>query len=243
MSCSICYSEVSFTYPDGTPALRNVSLELKHGEHVALLGPNGAGKSTLMLIADGILMPDSGTVKIGALELLPTNLVAIRKRIGLLFQDPDDQLFMTTVFDDVAFGPLNLGWDADRVEQAVNAVLAALDLLQLAPRAPQDLSFGQKKRVALATILVMQPDFLILDEPSSNLDPRGRREMMQLISSFEQTVLIATHDLDLAWELLPKSIILDHGQVVAEGPTRELLRDEQLLVAHQLELPAAVRYG
>ncbi|MCL2883232.1 MAG: energy-coupling factor ABC transporter ATP-binding protein [Coriobacteriia bacterium] len=243
MSCSITYTDVHYRYADGTHALRGISFELQHGEHVALLGPNGAGKSTLMLLANGILMPNSGSVQIGQLQLTSANLPAIRKRVGLLFQDPDDQLFMTSVFDDVAFGPLNLGWPADRVQAEVQQALEAVGLYELRQKAPQDLSFGQKKRAALATVLSMQPDFLILDEPSSNLDPQGRREMIDLLQKLKQTVLIATHDLDLVWDLLPRSIVIDEGQVVASGPTRELLSNQQLLEAHRLELPGALRYG
>jgi cobalt/nickel transport system ATP-binding protein len=242
MSCSITYDQVHYTYADGTEALKGVSFTLKHGEHVALLGPNGAGKSTIMLLSNGVLMPSSGTVTVGELALAPATLVAIRRRVGLVFQDPDDQLFMTTLHDDVAFGPLNSGQTPDDVEKTVQDALAAVSLCDLAAKAPQDLSFGQKKRAALATVLAMSPDFLILDEPSSNLDPRGRRQMMELIRSIESTVLIATHDLDLAWDLLDRSIILDGGAVVADGSTKELLRNSELLEAHGLELPAAVRY-
>ncbi|MDR1422548.1 MAG: energy-coupling factor ABC transporter ATP-binding protein [Coriobacteriales bacterium] len=261
MSCSITYEHVSYTYADGTEALRDVSFMLSHGEHVALLGPNGAGKSTIMLLSNGVLLPQAGNVRVGDTLLGPKTLVEIRRRVGLLFQDPDDQLFMTTLYDDVAFGPLNNPPrnhapqnhaplsnagdrdDRDPVKSLVDDALAAVSLIEFAGKAPQDLSFGQKKRAALACVLAMQPDFLILDEPSSNLDPRGRRQMMELIRGIEGTVLIATHDLDLVWELLGRSIILDGGQVVADGPTRELLRDRELVEAHGLELPAAVRYG
>ncbi|MDR2035794.1 MAG: ATP-binding cassette domain-containing protein [Coriobacteriales bacterium] len=232
-----------YTYSDGTEALQGLSFELTHGEHVALLGPNGAGKSTAMLLSNGVLMPTSGTVEVGHLILSDETLVRIRQRVGLVFQDPDDQLFMTTVFDDVAFGPRNKGLNNQEVKERVTEALEAVSLLQVQNKAPQDLSFGQKKRVALATILAMQPDFLILDEPTSNLDPRGRRQMMTLLSSIHATLLIATHDLDMVWELLPRSIILDEGTIVADGPTKELLQDEALLTAHGLELPSAVRFA
>jgi len=243
MSCSIIYEDVSFSYPNGTDALHQVNFTLHHGEHVALLGPNGAGKSTIMLLSNGILMPNQGRVLVGDLTLAADTLVRIRQRVGLVFQDPDDQLFMTTVHDDIAFGPLNRGLPAEEVEQRVSDALEAVSLSHLSGKAPHDLSFGQKKRIALATILAMQPDFLILDEPSSNLDPRGRRQMMELIRSIPSTVLIATHDLDLAWELLPRTIIIDEGQVVADGPTKELLADEVLMISHGLELPAVVKYS
>ncbi|MCL1879507.1 MAG: energy-coupling factor ABC transporter ATP-binding protein [Actinomycetia bacterium] len=243
MSCSIVYDKVSYTYPDGTQALRELSFTLDHGEHVALLGPNGAGKSTIMLLSNGVLLPSSGSVTVGTVTLAKDTLVPIRQRVGLLFQDPDDQMFMTTVRDDVAFGPLNQGLAAAEVEQRVWQALQDVGLDEQADKAPQELSFGQRKRAALATILAMEPDFLILDEPSSNLDPRGRRRMMELVRKLQHTVLIATHDLDMAWELLPRSIIIDAGQVIAIGPTQELLCDEALLEAHGLEPPAAVRYG
>ena len=243
MSCSIIYNNVHYTYHDGTEALRGLSFTLKHGEHVALLGPNGAGKSTAMLLSNGVLMPTSGEVHVGSLTLSKETLVAIRQRVGLVFQDPDDQLFMTTVHDDVAFGPRNMKLTTEEVEERVTEALEAVSLVQERKKAPQDLSFGQKKRAALATILAMQPDFLILDEPSSNLDPQGRRQMMELLHTIQATMLIATHDLDLVWELLPRSIILDEGRIVADGPTKELLQDEALLSAHGLELPSAVRYA
>jgi len=242
LSCSIIYDEVHYTYQDGTEALRGLSFTLKHGEHVALLGPNGAGKSTAMLLSNGVLMPTSGEVCVGHHTLSKETLVAIRQRVGLVFQDPDDQLFMTTVYDDVAFGPRNMKLNKEEVEARVREALKAVSLEHESQKAPQDLSFGQKKRVALATILAMQPDFLILDEPSSNLDPKGRRQMIELLRTIEATMLIATHDLDLVWELLPRSIIIDGGRIVADGPTQELLQDKALLTAHGLELPSAVRY-
>jgi cobalt/nickel transport system ATP-binding protein len=243
MSCSIAYDTVAYTYPDGTQALRGVSFTIAHGEHVALLGPNGAGKSTIMLQSNGVLMPTAGRILIGETALAKDTLVPIRQRVGLVFQDPDDQLFMTTVYDDVAFGPLNKGLPPAQVDECVREALAAVNLAHVAHKPPQDLSFGQKKRVALATILAMHPDFLILDEPSSNLDPRGRRQMMALLDAITSTVLIATHDLDLVWELCPRSIIIDEGSVVADGPTHDLLRNEPLLTAHGLELPATVKYA
>ena len=241
MSCSIVYDDVHYTYHDGTEALRGVSFTLRHGEHVALLGPNGAGKSTAMLLSNGVLMPTSGEVCVGSLVLSKETLVPIRQRVGLVFQDPDDQLFMTTVYDDVAFGPRNMKLSKEETEQRVDEALRAVSLEHESKKAPQDLSFGQKKRAALATILAMQPDFLILDEPSSNLDPKGRRQMMELLRAIEATMLIATHDLNLVWELLPRSIIIDGGIIVADGPTKELLQNEALLTAHGLELPSVSR--
>jgi len=195
-----------------------------------------------MLLSNGVLMPTSGELFVGDLSLSKETLVRIRQRVGLVFQDPDDQLFNTTVYDDVAFGPRNMNLSKEEVDMRVSEALEAVSLLHKSEKAPQELSFGQKKRVALATILAMQPDFLILDEPTSNLDPRGRRQMIELLHAIEATMLIATHDLDLVWELLPRSIIIDGGKIVADGPTQELLRDEALLAAHGLELPGALRY-
>jgi cobalt/nickel transport system ATP-binding protein len=243
MSCKISYNNVHYTYPDGTRALRGVSFELQHGQHVALLGPNGAGKSTIMLLSNGVLMPEQGSIIVGHDQLSKDNLVAIRQRVGLLFQDPDDQLFMSSIYDDIAFGPLNQGLPAAQVEQRVQTAIASVELGGLENKPAQDLSFGQRKRAALATILAMQPDFLILDEPSSNLDPHGRRQMMQLLAAMEHTVLLATHDLTMVWDLCDFSIIIDQGEVVASGSTHSLLRDEALLESHGLELPAQVRYS
>jgi len=234
---------VHYQYRDGTEALRGVNFTLTHGEHVALLGPNGAGKSTAMLLANGVLMPTSGVVRVGNLVLNRENLVPIRQRVGLVFQDPEDQLFMTTVYDDVAFGPRNMALSKAEVEERVAMALEAVSLSHASTKAPQDLSFGQKKRAALATILAMRPDFLILDEPSSNLDPEGRRKMIALLATIQSTMLIATHDLDMAWELLPRAIIIDEGTIVADGPTQELLQNEELLLAHGLELPSALRFS
>ena len=243
MSCRIKYENVCFTYSDGTRALNGVSFVIEQGERVALLGPNGAGKSTIMLLSNGILMPQEGSIMVGDLELSAQTLIPIRQRVGLVFQDPDDQLFMTTLFDDVAFGLLNQGIQpGDDLNERVTEALKTVWLEQLAHKAPQDLSFGQRKRAALATILAMRPEFLILDEPSSNLDPRGRRHMIKLLQEMEHTVLLATHDLDMVWECCPRSIIIDGGVLVADGLTHELLKDEELLEAHGLELPAAVRY-
>ncbi|MDR0888645.1 MAG: energy-coupling factor ABC transporter ATP-binding protein [Coriobacteriales bacterium] len=245
MTCKISYEHVNYTYADGTRALDDVSFSLAHGEHVALLGPNGAGKSTAMLLSNGILTPDSGVIRVGTVELAKDTLVQIRQRVGLLFQDPDDQLFMTSVYDDVAFGPRNQGLGNDEVQLRVTEALDAVGFAG-APgafihKAPQELSFGQKKRVALATVLAMQPDFLILDEPSSNLDPRSRRQMMRLLDGLDHTIILATHDLDLAWELCPRTILLDTGHIVADGPTKDVLSDEALMDAHGLELPLSAK--
>ena len=243
MSSALSFQGVDFTYPDGTRALAGVNLEVPPGGRVALLGPNGAGKSTLMLHANGILMPTSGRVMVESTPVVPANLRLVRTRVGLVMQDPDDQLFMTSVAEDVAFGPRNMGLGESQVRERVQTALEAVGLPEIGQRTPFDLSFGQKKRVALATVLAMSPTILVLDEPTSNLDPRARRAMLGLLSGLQATLVVASHDMDLAWELCEEAVILDQGRVVAQGPCASLLRDHALLEAHGLEPPAAVRYG
>jgi len=249
---SIEYKDVSYRYPDGTEALKGVSFQLAEGEKVALLGSNGAGKSTLLLLANGILMPRTGEIFVAGLRLASENLKAIRQYVGLVFQNPDDQLFMTTVYDDIAFGPLNQGVSAEELDALVKTVLVEVGLVlesevdvlpEIASKAPQNLSFGQRKRAALATILAMHPQLFVLDEPTSNLDPHGRRQMIALLLSLPKTSLIATHDLEMVWDICERSIILDGGLIVADGSTRDLLSNESLLEAHGLELPAQLRYS
>ncbi|MBI5232478.1 MAG: ATP-binding cassette domain-containing protein [Coriobacteriales bacterium] len=232
-----------FEYPDKTRALDGVDLCVGPGERVALLGPNGAGKSTLILHMNGVYSPTAGSVAIDGIELADATVREVRSRVGLVFQDPDDQLFMTTVYDDVAFGPLNMGLSRDEVDERVHSALHAVGLADVASKPSQHLSFGQRKRIALATVLSMRPSVLVLDEPTSNLDPRAKRTMTDLLAGLDATALIATHDMDLAWRLTDRAIVLDGGRIVADGPTRELLADEELLVEHGLELPAAVRYA
>jgi cobalt/nickel transport system ATP-binding protein len=228
---------LAYTYPDGTRALDSVDLAIGRGERVALLGPNGAGKSTLILHVNGILRPSEGSVIVGGSRLEDDTVRGIRAKVGLVFQDPDDQLFMTTVYDDVAFGPLNMGLSPGEVENRVHEALHAVGLADAASRAPQHLSFGQRKRIALATVLSMSPDVLVLDEPTSNLDPRARRKMIELLAELEATTLLATHDMDVAWQLCPRAVVVDGGKVVADGPARDIMTDTALLEAHGLERP------
>ncbi len=237
---------LAFTYPDGSPALRGVDLEIARGERVALLGPNGAGKTTLVMHLNGILRPQRGSVVVGGLPVVEANLREVRRRVGIVFQDPDDQLFMPTVREDVAFGPANLGLRGEELEARVRAALRAVGMEEHADRAPHHLSFGQRRRVAVATVLAMEPEILVLDEPSSNLDPAGRRELADILRSLDITILMVTHDLPYALELCPRSVVMNGGIVVADGPTREILSDEALMRANRLELPygffpAAVR--
>ena len=234
-SLQVC--ELAFAYPDGHQALFGIDLTIARGERVALLGPNGAGKTTLVLHLNGILAAGHGSVAVGGLPVVKQNLREIRRRVGIVFQDPDDQLFMPTVGEDVAFGPRNLGLPEPEVGRRVADALAAVDMADAADRPPHHLSFGQRRRVAVATVLSMQPEVLVLDEPSSNLDPAGRRELAEVLQSLSVTLLMVTHDLPYALQLCPRSVVLDGGVVVADGPTRELLADQALLAAHRLELP------
>jgi len=228
--------DLAYTYPTGIPALRGVSFAIDAGDVVGLLGPNGAGKSTLILHLNGIL-PGRGRVTVHGEPVGKTNLAQVRRTVGLVFQNPDDQLFMPTVFDDVAFGPLNLGLGETEVRERVARALEAVGMAGFEDRAPYHLSTGQKKRVALATVLVLDAEVLVLDEPTSGLDPRGRREFMNLLRELPCAKLVATHDLALAAELCSRVVILDAGVVVAQGPAGEILSDAALLEAHGLERP------
>ena len=232
---------VSFDYPDGTRAVRDVSLSIRAGDAVALVGPNGAGKSTLLLLLTGCLFPTSGTVRVDGMELRPDTCAELRRRIGFVFQDPDDQLFMPTVWDDVAFGPRNLGYEEAEVARRVRAALDAVGAAGLAERPPYRLSVGQKRSVSLATVLAMEPSIVVLDEPGAGLDPRGRRALARILLDLSCTRLMATHDLDLAVATCQRAILLDSGTLVAEGPLPDLFADDVLLEAHGLERPASLR--
>ena len=234
---SLLVEDVAFAYPDGHQALFGVDLRIEPGERVALLGPNGAGKTTLVLHLNGILRPGRGAITVAGLPVTKPNLREIRSRVGIVFQDPDDQLFMPTVGEDVAFGPRNLGLPEAEVTARVDAALEQVGMAGYADRPPHHLSFGQRRRVAVATVLSMHPEVLVLDEPSSNLDPAGRRELAEVLESLPVTLLMVTHDLPYAMQLCPRSVVLDGGVVVADGRTRDLLADQPLLARHRLELP------
>ncbi len=234
---SLRVSGLAFAYPDGSPALAGVDLTVAPGERVALLGPNGAGKTTLVLQLNGVLRPSAGTVEVGGLPVVKEHLQEVRRRVGIVFQDPDDQLFMPTVAEDVAFGPANFGLRGAELEARVHSALAAVDMTEHAGRSPLHLSGGQRRRVALATVLACDPEVLVLDEPSSNLDPLARRELAEVLLRLDRTMLMVTHDLPYALQLCPRSVVLDEGRVVADGATRELLADGDLLARHRLELP------
>ncbi|RPI77566.1 MAG: ABC transporter ATP-binding protein [Desulfobacteraceae bacterium] len=228
---------VSYTYPDGTAALRSVGFRITHGESVALIGANGAGKSTLLLHLNGLLLPRTGTIRIGDVPLTASTLQTIRRTVGMVFQDADDQLFMPTVKEDVAFGPLNLGLPPEEIDRRVAETLAFVGATGLQDRPPHHLSAGEKRNVALATVLAMHPDILVMDEPSSSLDPWARRRLIELLSSFTHTKIIATHDLDLVLDVCRRTIVLHEGTVQADGPTFEIFQNDELLARNRLEKP------
>jgi len=233
---SIEVDDLSFSYPDGRPALREVSLRIAPGEKVALVGPNGAGKSTLLLHLNGILS-GQGTVRVCGLPVEAKNLGRVRAAVGMVFQNPDDQLFSPTVFDDVAFGPLYQGLKPDEVRERVDAALAAVRMKDYAGRVSHHLSMGEKKRISIATVLSMQPEVLALDEPTAGLDPRARRGLIRLLKELPLTMLAASHDMRLVSELFPRTVVLDAGRIVADGPTDEILSRPTFLEAHGLEAP------
>jgi len=226
-----------YSYPDGHMALDGIDLDVEPGERVALLGPNGAGKTTLMLHLNGVLTASAGAVEIGGTVLARNTLRDIRRRVGLVFQDPDDQLFMPTLAQDVAFGPANFGIEGDALQQRVRRALETVSMSQLADRSPAHMSGGQRRRAALATVLACEPEVLVLDEPSANLDPVARRELAETLTRLDATMLIVTHDLPYAAQLCDRAIIMDHGVIVADGAVAEVLSDAELLAAHRLELP------
>ncbi|HRZ87619.1 MAG TPA: ABC transporter ATP-binding protein [bacterium] len=229
--------DLHYTYPDGTRGLSGVSFRISHGESVALVGENGAGKSTLLLHLNGYLAATRGTVRIGDYPLTSKNLHAVRRAVGMVFQNSDDQLFMPTVFDDVAFGPLNLGLSEVEVELRVAQSLETVGAGHLRKRPPYKLSQGEKRSVAIATVLAMSPDILVMDEPTASLDPMSRSRLIELLKTFRHTKIIATHDLDMAADLCERTIVLHQGKVTADGPTIELFRDEGLLHRSSLEKP------
>ncbi len=237
-SSAIKVENLSYRYPDGKEALKNISFEAKRGESIALMGPNGAGKTTLFLILNGLLEINAGNIFIFGNKIDGKKSIRnIRNKLGIVFQNPDDQLFCPTVFDDIAFGPLNYGLPIDEIKKRVKESLEAVDMSGFENRLSHHLSLGEKKRISLATILSMRPEIILLDEPSSNLDPRSRRKMIQTIKNLDATKIIATHDLKLALELCKRGIILDEGKIVADGILSDIFNDKQLLEAHGLEAP------
>lgn len=229
--------DLVYTYPDGTRALDGFSFEVGTGESLALVGANGAGKSTLLLHLNGYLTPREGSVTIDGTPVTQHALAEVRRKVGMLFQNSDDQLFMPTVLQDVAFGPLNMGLPPETAKARAGAVLERVGVSHLADRAPYHLSAGEKRAVAIATVLAMDPEIIVMDEPSSGLDPRARRRLIGLLGELDHTKVIATHDLDLALELCDRVIVLSQGRVAAEGDAGALLGDEEMLTSCGLELP------
>ncbi|MEW6416932.1 MAG: ABC transporter ATP-binding protein [Nitrospirota bacterium] len=229
--------DVYFRYPDGTEALKGISFKIFHGESVGIAGENGAGKTTLLLNLNGHLLPTGGEISIGEIPLTKKTRQEMRKKIGFIFQRSDDQLFMPTVYEDVAFGPINLGLTPEKVEERVKNALEMVGCLHLIHRPPHRLSEGQKKAVAIATVMAMNPDILIMDEPASNLDPRSRRQLINLLKEFKHTKIIATHDLDLILDVCERCIVIKNGQIMADGSAEEILLNGDLLKENSLELP------
>jgi cobalt/nickel transport system ATP-binding protein len=238
---SLDISGLAFAYPDGNQALFGVNLTVQKGERVALLGPNGAGKTTLVMHLNGIHAAQRGHVTIAGTTINAgdkASLKKIRSQVGIVFQDPDDQLFMPTVREDIAFGPYNMGFRGNELDQIVNDALTQVGMLEFADRAPHHLSFGQRRRVAVAGVLAMKPEILVLDEPSSNLDPASRRELATILKSLNITIFMVTHDLPYALELCERSVVLSGGLIAEDSSTRALLADGQKLAKYRLELPA-----
>jgi len=234
---TIRLSEVSFTYPDGTAGMREVSFDISPEESVGIVGPNGAGKSTLALLLLGFLVPEQGAIEIGGLAIARRSLVELRRRVGLVFENPDDQLFLGTVLDDVAFGLLNRGVPAEQARELSLAALRRVDLERAADRFAGHLSSGQKRAAALATVLALEPEVVVLDEPTANLDPRARRRVIELVRALPGTRLVISHDLEMVLDCCDRALLFDSGRLVADGPATELLADGSLLDSHGLEKP------
>jgi len=231
---------LNYSYPDKTPALSNINLEVHEGQSIGIIGPNGAGKTTLLLHLNGILQ-GQGSVKICGMQINKADLPKIRSKVGLIFQDPDSQLFMPTVFDDVAFGPINMDMPKEKIPALIEKALNEVDMLKAKDKLAHHLSFGEKKRVSIATVLSMEPEILAMDEPTSNLDPKHRRKLINFINSSRLTKIIATHDLELVLEICQQVIILDKGIIVSQGNTKDILSDKILLEAHDLEMPFSLQ--
>ncbi|MFZ5944062.1 MAG: energy-coupling factor ABC transporter ATP-binding protein [Bacillota bacterium] len=233
--------DLHYIYPDGHKAINGISFEIHHGESVGVIGANGAGKSTLLMLLMGVLFPCKGEVSVGEVLVTKKTLPIIRQRVGMVFQNPDDQLFMTTVYDDVAFGPRNYKLEEKEVEKRVLQSLEMVGIVHLRDRAPYKLSGGEKRAAAIASVLSMKPDILVMDEPSSALDPKSRRRLMKLLKSFEHTKIITSHDLDMIYELCARTIVVKNGEIAADGPTSEILMNAELLDTCGLEMPLALQ--
>lgn len=235
------FENVIFEYPDGTKALNGINILITHGESVGIVGANGSGKTTFLMHLNGYLLPTSGTINIGDVILNKKTRLEIRKKVGVVFQNPDDQLFMPTVYEDVAFGPINLGLDESVVEIKVKKALETVGCYELKNKPPHHLSGGQKRAVAIASVIAMEPDILAMDEPSSNLDPKSRRSLINLLKSFTHTKIIASHDLDMILDICERCVVIKDGVIVADGPSKIILSDEKLLEENNLELPLSLQ--
>lgn len=243
MSCLIEVERLFFQYPDGRQALRDVSLHVSHGERVGLVGPNGAGKTTLFLVLAGVINPFEGDVTVAGCDLRASEgRKAVHQKLGLVFQNSDDQLFNASVLEDVAFGPLNLGLDENEIRRRVDDALASVGLgEEFKNRLPFHLSGGEKRRVAIAGVLAMQPQVLLLDEPSSDLDPRGRRELIEILDSLPITRVISAHDLDFVLQTCNRVVVFDEGRIVADGPARDILSNREIMLEHGLDVPLSLQ--
>ncbi len=237
----VAADRLCFAYPDGTAALSEISFCIHHGEAVAIIGANGAGKSTLLQHLSGCLLPVNGEVRIGDLPVGATTVREVRKTVGMVFQNPDDQLFLPTVYDDVAFGPLNLGLDGSVLDQRVRTALETVSAAHLSAKPPYRLSGGEKKRVAIAAVLAMEPNILVMDEPTAGLDPCARREIMRLLQAFQHTRIIASHDLDMVAEVCSRVLVLHEGRILADGIPARIFTDTALLSACRLEPPFSMQ--
>jgi cobalt/nickel transport system ATP-binding protein len=229
--------QLGFSYPDGTSALANVSIAINQGERVGVVGSNGAGKSTLVNHLNGYFLTQKGSIHINGIPLSKKTQEEIRRHVGVVFQNPDDQLFMTRLYDDIAFGPKNLGMSRDKIDIAVEKVLHELNLWELRDKPSMHISQGQKRFAAFATVLVMEPAIIVVDEPTSDLDPRNRRKLIRLMNNLKATCITVSHDLDFIWDTCERVLVMSAGKVVADGKTKEILSDESLLKSNSLELP------
>jgi len=234
------FDKVSYSYPNGKNALKNISFSVSRGEKIAVIGENGAGKSTLLFHINGIFKSE-GIVETAGLEVCKKNLIEIRKKTGILFHDPDDQLFCPTVFEDIAFGPLNLGLPEEEIRKRIKESLGQVDLNGFEERSAHHLSYGEKKRIALASLFAMKPEILALDEPTSNLDPKTRKNLISILKNFEGTLIIAAHDLEAILELCERTILLSKGEIIKDGKTYDILSDEKLMNESNLEIPLTIK--
>ncbi|KUO49046.1 MAG: cobalt ABC transporter ATP-binding protein [Desulfitibacter sp. BRH_c19] len=234
-------NNLKYKYPDGRVALNGINFQIIHGESVGIVGANGAGKSTLLMHLVGVLLPLEGEVRVGEIPVVKKTLPMIRQSVGMVFQDADDQLFMTTVYDDVAFGPRNYKLPEDEVDKRVKASLETVGALHLINRPPYKLSGGEKRAVAIASVLAMEPNILVMDEPTSSLDPKSRRRLIDLLSGFSHTKIIATHDLDLVLDLCERTIVIKDGRIIKDGSTLDLFNDQEMLEECGLEKPLSMQ--